>query len=119
CALPIFPTLTLSIPGSGVGALILGAMIMVGLQPGPQLFTEQADFLWTLFAGLMLVNLSFIPMGFYCSSFFARISLIPNHYLWPMIFLLCIIVSSSVGSSWVDGRVITICSLLVYLLRQR
>lgn len=118
-AASLIPTLTLSIPGSGVGALILGAMIMVGLQPGPQLFTEQSDFLWTLFAGLMLVNLSFIPMGFYCSSFFARISLIPAHYLWPMIFLLCIIGSYSVGSSWVDVWVMVAFSLIGYVLRQR
>src|SRR5690606_21542668 len=49
----------------------------------------------------------------------ARISLIPVYYLWPMIFLLCIIGSYSVGSSWIDVWVMVAFSLIGYVLRRR
>lgn len=113
----LVPTLALGIPGSGVAAIILGTMIIVGLRPGPTLFQQQPTFLWTLFAALIVANLVFLVMGLVGARLFARISLIPAAYLWPPIFVLCVIGAYSLGQTWMDVWVMLAFSVLGFAMR--
>ena len=85
------PTLALGIPGSATAAIIMAALIVQGVRPGPHLFNEQPTLLYAVFFSMLAANLLFLGMGLYMARFFARISLIPAAFLWPAVFVLCVI----------------------------
>ncbi len=113
------PTLALGIPGSGTTAIILGAMIMLGIRPGPTLFQQQPEFLWALFSGMLLANFVFLAIGLWFVKLFARISLVPAALLWPAVFVFCVIGAYSVGNSIFDVGVMLVFSILGLVLRER
>ena len=87
----MLPMLTLGIPGSPTTAILLGGMVIWGLEPGPLLFVEHKEFVWGLTASLyvanlfaLLVNVLFIPV-------FIWVLRMPFTILAPMIFVLCVI----------------------------
>jgi putative tricarboxylic transport membrane protein len=87
----MLPMLTLGIPGSPTTAILLGGMVIWGLEPGPMLFVEHSDFVWGLIASLyaanlfaLIINIAFIP------AFIAVLKL-PFTLLAPLIFVLCFI----------------------------
>lgn len=85
------PTLTLGIPGSGTTAVLLGAFLMFGLQPGPLLMVEQADLAWGLMASFYLGNVFLLVLNLPLAPVFASVLRIPYRYLYPPIILLCLI----------------------------
>jgi putative tricarboxylic transport membrane protein len=87
----MLPMLTLGIPGSPTTAILLGGMIIWGLEPGPLLFIEHKDFVWGLISSLytanavtLVVNIAFIPL-------FIAILRLPFTILAPIIFVLCLV----------------------------
>jgi putative tricarboxylic transport membrane protein len=87
----MLPMLTLGIPGSPTTAILLGGMVIWGLEPGPRLFVDHRDFVWGLIASLyaanlfaLLINIAFIPM-------FVRVLKLPFTILVPIIFILCVV----------------------------
>jgi putative tricarboxylic transport membrane protein len=87
----MLPMLTLGIPGSPTTAILLGGMVIWGLEPGPRLFVDNQEFVWGLIASLyvanlvaLLVNIAFIPM-------FVRVLKLPFTILVPIIFILCVV----------------------------
>jgi len=87
----MLPMLTLGIPGSPTTAILLGGMVIWGLEPGPRLFVDHRDFVWGLIASLyaanlfaLLINVAFIPM-------FVRVLKLPFTILVPIIFILCVV----------------------------
>jgi len=87
----MLPMLTLGIPGSPTTAILLGGMVIWGLEPGPRLFVDNHEFVWGLIASLyvanlvaLLVNIAFIPM-------FVRVLKLPFTILVPIIFILCVV----------------------------
>ena len=80
------PTLALGIPGSATTAVILTGLIIHGVRPGPDLFREQPEFLYGIFGSMLIANILFFIFGFFGAKLFARITLVPNKILWPMIF---------------------------------
>ena len=103
------PTLALGIPGSGTTAVILGALMVHGLRPGPFLFTEQPHFLYGIFIAMLAANLLFLGLGMFGAKLFARITLIPRTFLWPAVFVL-----AAVGSYALDQRVLDVWIMLVF-----
>ncbi|KPK57919.1 MAG: tripartite tricarboxylate transporter permease [Gammaproteobacteria bacterium] len=87
----MLPMLTLGIPGSPTTAILLGGMVIWGLEPGPRLFVNNQDFVWALIASLyaanlfaVLINIAFIPM-------FIWVLKLPFTILVPIIFILCVV----------------------------
>lgn len=111
------PTLALGIPGSGTAAMILGIMIMVGLRPGPMLFQEQPQFLGTLFAALLVANVGFLVAGLFGARYFARFATIRPAYLWPTIFVLCVVGTYSLHGSWVVVAVMLVFGVVGFAMR--
>ena len=77
------PTLALGIPGSATTAIILAGLIVQGVRPGPHLFTEQPTLLYAVFSSMLAANLIFLVLGLFAAKVFARITLIPDTFLWP------------------------------------
>ena len=110
------PTLALGIPGSTSTALILGAMIMHGLKPGPFLFQNQPEFLYAIFGAMIVANLAFLVIGLVGAKLFSQVTLIPRTFLWPSVFILSMIGSYAAASSFFDVWVMLISGIFGYFL---
>lgn len=85
------PTLALGIPGSAITAIMLAALVVQGVRPGPHLFNEQPTLLYAVFASMLAANLIYLVLGLYSAKLFARISMVPPALLWPAVFVLSVI----------------------------
>lgn len=111
----LIPTLTLGIPGESVTAVLMGGLIIHGLQPGPELFTTYADMTYTFFAGFVLVQFFMLVIGLFGSKMFAQISRLSDAILIPSIFLLCVVGSYAINNSTFDVGVMVVFGVIGYL----
>jgi len=114
----MLPMLTLGIPGSPTTAILLGGMVIWGLEPGPRLFVDQEDFVWGLIASLyaanvftLLINVAFIPV-------FIKLLRMPFTILAPIIFVLCIIGGYAPTQDMHDVWLMLLFGIVGYLLRK-
>ncbi len=84
------PMLALGVPGSNTTAVLLGALVMFGLQPGPQLFERAPDLVWTIIASMFLGNLILLLLNLPLAGMFAHLLRVPYAVLYPIILALCI-----------------------------
>jgi putative tricarboxylic transport membrane protein len=103
------PLLTLGIPGSGTTAIMLGALMMFGLQPGPLLFQKNPDFVWGVIASMYIGNIMLLIMNIGCIPLFVKILKVPNSLLMPLI-----IVFATVGVYSVQGNIFDVWMLYVF-----
>ena len=96
------PLLTLGIPGSGTTAVLLGGLMMWGLQPGPLLFIQQTDFVWGLIGSMYIGNIACIIAGLVMIPFLMSILKIPRGIIAPMIVFVCIVGAYSVNNNMFD-----------------
>lgn len=94
----LVPMLTLGIPGDVVTSVMLGALILVGVKPGPLLFVENADIVYTLFAGMFVVQFLMLGFGILFAKFAPRILKVPYKTLMPIILILCVVGSFSLAN---------------------
>lgn len=85
------PTLTLGIPGSGTTAVLLGAFLMFGIQPGPLMMVQQADLVWGLMASFYIGNLFLLILNLPLAPVFASVLRLNYRYLYPPIIVLCLV----------------------------
>ncbi len=85
------PLLTLGIPGDTTTAMLLGALTLHGLTPGPLLFQNQADIVYGIFAAMLLCSVIMLFMEFFGLRVFVRLLSIPKYILLPCVFVLCVI----------------------------
>jgi putative tricarboxylic transport membrane protein len=84
------PMLALGVPGSGTTAIILGALIMFGIRPGPELFEKNAVLVWTVIASMYIGNVMLLIMNLPLAGLFAQLLRVPYPYLYPPILALCV-----------------------------
>ncbi|MCC8060428.1 MAG: tripartite tricarboxylate transporter permease [Clostridiales bacterium] len=110
------PLLALGIPGSGTGAVLLGGLMMWGLNPGPLLFEKQPEFCWGLIASLFVANIFTLLVSVCVIPILIRILSVPIKYLIPVITIVCVVGSYSTSYS-MYGVIVMFCSGIVgYLL---
>ena len=112
------PTLALGIPGSATAAVILAGLMVHGIRPGPSMFTEQANFAYTIFWSMMLVNLLFLVVGLTGAKIFARITLIPTQVLWPCVFMVSIVGAYALDQSMFDVWIVLISGIIGFFMRR-
>jgi putative tricarboxylic transport membrane protein len=112
------PTLALGIPGSTTAAIILAGMIIQGVRPGPHLFTQQPEFLYAVFASMLGANLIYLWLGLVAAKLFARITLIPASFLWPSVFVLCVVGAYAPNQTMIDVWTMLIFGVIGYLMRR-
>ncbi|TQN38051.1 putative tricarboxylic transport membrane protein [Blastococcus colisei] len=111
------PLLTLGIPGSSATAIMLAALIIYGLQPGPQLFTEQPDLVWTIIASMYIGNVICVLLNLPLVPVFASILRVPYTYLYPGILVVCVVGVYSLSSSHFDLYLLLLFAVLGYVMR--
>ena len=105
----LLPMITLGIPGSPTAAVMLGGLIIWGLQPGPMLFKEKPEFVWGLIASMYTGNVIGVAMVLAFVPLFAAILRVPFAILTPLIVSVC-----AVGAYSVNGRMIDIWYMLIF-----
>lgn len=112
------PTLALGIPGSPTAAVILAGLMVHGLQPGPTMFTEQAEFAFAIFWAMLFVNVLFIFVGLFGAKIFARITFVPVQILWPIVFTFSIVGAYALDQSFLDVWIAIGSGILGYFMRR-
>ena len=101
-ATALMPTLTLGIPGSTVMAIILGALTIQGIIPGPDIFNYNAQYVYAVMFALFLINAYMLFIGVSCGGFISRITILPNSILAPTVMVLCSIGAFAINMAWQD-----------------
>jgi putative tricarboxylic transport membrane protein len=114
----LLPMLSLGVPGSPTAAVLLGGLLIWGLQPGPMLFVEQKEFVWGLIASMYLGNLVGLIVVLTCVPIFAAILRVPFSIIAPLILVLCAIGAYSVHSSTFDVVLMLVFGVIGYLLKK-
>lgn len=112
------PTLALGIPGSPTMALMMGALIIHGITPGPEMMTKEVDLVWALIASFWVGNLMLLVLNIPLVGVWVKILTIPTNLLFPAIIVFICIGSYMVSSSIFDIWVVLIFGLAGYGLRQ-
>ena len=112
------PTLALGIPGSATTAVILAALIMHGLRPGPFLMSRTPELVYAIFSAMLLANLVFFAVGLLGAKLFARITLVPRELLWPAVFIFSLVGSYAYSSSMFDVWVMLISGVVGFVMRR-
>ena len=110
------PLLALGIPGSGTGAVLLGGLMMWGLNPGPLLFSTNPDFAWGLIASLYLANLLTLLIAVGIIPFLIQILTVPIRMLIPIITVVCVVGAYSTANSIYGVIVMGLSGLFGYIL---
>ncbi len=98
----LIPMLTLGIPGSGTTAVMMGALLMLGIQPGPLFFTQQADLAWGLIASMVVGNIILIIINIPLAGLLVKVLSVPQRVLYPIVLALTFIGVYAIGTSYVD-----------------
>jgi putative tricarboxylic transport membrane protein len=114
----LLPMLALGIPGSATAAVLLGGLMVWGLQPGPMLFTDQKDFVWGLIASMYLGNIVGLIVVLSTVPLFAAILRVPFSIVAPVIVLLCAIGAYAVHSAMFDVWLMVAFGVLGYALKK-
>src|SRR3954454_1847969 len=114
----LLPMLTLGVPGSPTAAVLLGGLLIWGLQPGPLLFIEQKDFVWGLIASMYLGNIAGLVVVLTCVPLFAAILRIPFSIIAPVIVVICAIGSYTVHNSMFDVWMMMAFGVAGYALKK-
>jgi putative tricarboxylic transport membrane protein len=114
----LLPMLALGVPGSPTAAVLLGGLLIWGLQPGPMLFVEQKEFIWGLIASMYLGNLAGLLIVLTAVPLLAAILRIPFSIIAPVIMVICAIGAFTVHNSTFDIVLMMVFGVLGYLLKK-
>ena len=114
----LLPMLALGIPGSPTAAVLLGGLLIWGLQPGPLLFVEQKDFVWGLIASMYLGNLVGLLVVLTTVPLFASILRIPFSIIAPVIIVICAIGAYTVHNAMFDIWLMLVFGVVGYLFKK-
>jgi len=114
----LLPMITLGVPGSPTAAVLLGGLLIWGLQPGPLLFVEKPDFVWGLIASMYLGNIMGLIVVLTCVPLFAAILRVPFSIIAPVILVICAIGAYTVHSSMFDVWLMLLFGVMGYIFKK-
>lgn len=113
------PMLTLGIPGSGTTAVMVGALALYNITPGPALFTQQPDLVWGFIASLFLANVMLLLMNIPMVGVFTRMLSVPTWALAPAILAVSAVGVYAVHATTFDLVLMVVLGIMAYLLRKQ
>lgn len=108
---------TLGIPGSATTAVLLAALLMLGLQPGPRLFSQHGDFVWALFGTFYVGNFVLVVLTTALVPLLAAAIFIPRAYLYPVVLAVITYGIYSLNYSLFDLLIVVLCGIVGYFMR--
>lgn len=114
----LVPFLALGIPGSAAIAIIMGAFIMHGIQPGPNVFTAERDLVYGIFYGFILTTIAMYLIGRLLTPMFSRVLVVPNSFLISIVLVLCLIGIYASKGAFFDLWLALGIGILFYILKR-
>jgi putative tricarboxylic transport membrane protein len=114
----MIPLLTLGIPGSGATAVMMGAFLLHGIQPGPLLFARSPESVYTIFAGMLVCNLIMILAGLVTAKFFSELMRVPENILSAFIISFCLLGAFALRNDMSDVWFMVIFGIIGYFMRR-
>lgn len=112
------PMLTLGLPGTATMALMIGALVIQGVQPGPEILSQQPALFWGLVVSMWLGNLMLLILNLPLVGLWAKLISVPYHFLFPMICVFVAIGVYSIGNSVFDVYMMAMFGVLGYFFRK-
>lgn len=112
----LVPLLSLGVPGDAVAAILLGALIMKGIAPGPMLFVHNTDLVYGIFSAMLVSNFLMLFFGLFGIKFFSKILDIPKVLITPMIIVLSMVGSYSINNNVFDVGITIGFGIIGYLM---
>ncbi|MEJ5914464.1 tripartite tricarboxylate transporter permease [Pseudokineococcus sp. 1T1Z-3] len=112
------PTLSLGIPGSGTTAVLLGAFVIFGLQPGPLLFEQQPALVWGLLVSFVIGNFFLLVLNLPLAPVFAQALRVPYSYLYPFILFISLLGAFAIGNNTFSLWVAFAAGVLGYFMKR-
>lgn len=111
----LVPLLTLGVPGGGATAVLMGAFIMYGIQPGPLLFEKRPDLVWGLVNSMYIGNVMLLILNLPLVGLFVRLLYIPKAILYPLIIAISVIGTYAINGSMLDLYLILFFGIVGYV----
>ena len=115
----IIPLMTLGIPTQPIFAIMLAALMIHGLQPGPLLFSEHGKFTWTVIASMYIGNVMLLVLNLPLVGLWARLCYVPYRILGPFILAICFIGAYSLRNNMFDVWICIIFGIVGYMMKKR
>lgn len=115
----LIPTLTLGIPGDSVSAILIGALLVHDINPGPGLYKEQPELLYTIFVGFLIIYVFILIFGLLGANYWARLVNLPQSHIWPVILVLCVIGAIALRGNLFDAWIMLGAGVLGFGMRLR
>lgn len=114
----LVPLLSLGIPGAPPAAIIMGALMIQGVTPGPNLLTNHAELVYTFLWSFLLAHFVMLGLGLYGSRYVAHVINLPMYHLVPIIIFLCVIGSFAIRNNFLDIAMMITIGIIAYLLKK-
>lgn len=110
------PLMSFGIPGDTVTAILLGGLVIHGIQPGPLFFTQHVEVVYGIFAALLIAHIVMFVMMYGGMRIFIRLLSIPQYILFPLIIVLCVVGAIGVNNRLFDAAALMAFGIIGYLL---
>ena len=114
----MIPTLTLAIPGSAASAVLIAAMFIHGIRPGPMLMIENPTFLYQVVAMLLLATVAILVYGLSLTRLFIKVLLVPRERLMAVVYVLCLVGAFAITQRMFDVYVMLVFGVVGFVLRE-
>ena len=114
----MIPMLSLGVPGDSNTAVLMGAFIMHGFQPGPMMFVEHLDIVYAVFGAILAANLAFLIVGMLGVNLFSKIISVEKYFLIPCILVLSLVGAYAINQSMFDVYFAIVMGVIGYLLQK-
>ncbi|MEJ2100096.1 MAG: tripartite tricarboxylate transporter permease [Desulfobacterales bacterium] len=114
----LIPMLTLGIPGDPITAILLGALMIQGLVPGPLLFQQSAQFVYSVFWAFLVANIMNLCLTFMTIKLWVKVLKVPQRVLLPIIVILCIIGTYALRNTFFDTAIMFAFGLMGYFMKK-
>ncbi|MEW6668290.1 MAG: tripartite tricarboxylate transporter permease [Thermodesulfobacteriota bacterium] len=111
------PLLALGVPFTPALAVVLGALLLHGVTPGPNLVNEKPELFWGVIASMYIGNFMLLVLNLPLVKVFVSVLLVPKRLLLPLLIILCVVGVYSLNSSYLDLTVLGVCGVLGYVIR--
>ncbi|WP_027997767.1 tripartite tricarboxylate transporter permease [Sinorhizobium arboris] len=112
------PTLVFGIPGDSITAIVIGVLILKGMEPGPLIFVKQPDLIYAVFIAFLLANLLMLPLGLALIKVTRHIVRIPPRLLPPLVLLACIVGSYALNNSYFDVGIMLCFGVIGWIMEE-
>ncbi len=112
------PAIVFGIPGDSITAIVIGVLYMKGMNPGPTVFLQQPELIYSVFIAFFIANLALLPLGFLAIRLSRQILRVPRNVLIPVILMFCIVGSFAINNTVFGVSIMLVMGVLAYLMEE-